>query len=52
MNLFKILEQKGINAAGTIRPNRFKDPKFVSDCDLKKKGRGSSEEFISDDDFA
>lgn len=47
--LFEILKQKQINAVGTVRINRFNKPTFTSDKDLKIKGRGSSEEFVSRD---
>ena len=47
--LFEILHDKKINAAGTIRINRFNNPQFLSDSVLKKKGRGSSDQIVSRD---
>ena len=47
--LFQILNQKQINAIGTIRTNRFNNIPFVTDAALKKKGRGSSDEIVSRD---
>lgn len=47
--LFQILDQKKIYAAGTVRLDRFAKPPFSSDNEMKKKGRGSSEEVISED---
>lgn len=45
--LIEILKQRSINAACTIRINRFSNPQFLSDSVLKKQGRGSSDEMIS-----
>lgn len=45
--LFEILKDRDILAAGTIRLNRFKEPPFPTDKDMKSKGRGSSSQFIS-----
>ena len=48
--LFEILNQLKINAAGTIRINRFNNPQFISDLELKKKGRGTSDQLVSRDE--
>lgn len=45
--LFEILAQKKIYAAGTIRIDRFAKPPFTKDSEMKKKGRGCSEEVVS-----
>lgn len=45
--VFEILAQKQIYAAGTVRLDRFSKPPFSSDADMKKKGRGCSEEVVS-----
>lgn len=45
--LFEILAQKQIYAAGTIRLDRFAKPPFKSDSDMKKMGRGCSEEIVN-----
>ncbi|XP_037048670.1 piggyBac transposable element-derived protein 2-like, partial [Bradysia coprophila] len=47
--LFEVLAQKKIYAAGTIRLDRFAKPPFSSDSDMKKKIRGCSEEVVSSD---
>lgn len=47
--LFEILTQKQIYAAGTIRLDRFAKPPFNVDSDMKKKGRGSSDQIVSSD---
>lgn len=47
--LFEVLAQKKIYAAGTIRLDRFAKPPFSSDAEMKKKIRGSSEEVVSSD---
>lgn len=47
--LFKILAQKKIYAAGTVRLDRFSKPPFSADAEMKKKGRGCSEEVVSSD---
>lgn len=47
--LFEILKQNKINAAGTIRINRFANPRLPSEKEMKQKGRGSSAECISAD---
>jgi hypothetical protein len=39
------LEKLGIHSLGTVRPNRLKGCKFSSDKEMKKRGRGSYEEF-------
>lgn len=49
INYSKYYYKKKINAAGTIRVNRFNKPNFSSDTEMRKKGRGSSEEFTSRD---
>lgn len=46
--LLEILSQKEFNAAGTIRVNRFNNPPFIADKVLNKKGRGSNDEVISE----
>lgn len=46
--LFEVLAQKKIYAAGTIRLDRFAKP-FSTDGDMKKKVRGHSEEVVSSD---
>lgn len=48
-NLLEILNQKLINAAGTARTNRFRNPNFLTDKELMKSGRGSSQELVSND---
>lgn len=45
--LFEILARKQIYAAGTVRLDRFSKPPFSSDSEMKKKGRGCSEEVVS-----
>lgn len=47
--LFEIMHNLKINAAGTVRINRFKSPPLLSDKDLKLKGRGCSDEVVSTD---
>lgn len=47
--LYQILAQKKIYAAGTIRIDRFAKPPFKSDADMRKMGRGSSDEIVSSD---
>lgn len=47
--LFEILSQKHIYAAGTVRLNRFSQPPFSPDSEMKKRGRGCSEEVVSSD---
>ncbi|XP_049945878.1 piggyBac transposable element-derived protein 3-like isoform X1 [Schistocerca serialis cubense] len=46
-NLLEILKIKYIYAAGTARLCRMPNVPFTSDKDLKKKGRGFSEEVVS-----
>lgn len=46
-NVFEILAQKQIFAAGTIRIDRFSKPPFSSDAEMHKKGRGCCEELVS-----
>ena len=45
--IFEILSQLKINAAGTVRINRFNCASFSSETELKKKGRGTSEQISS-----
>lgn len=40
-------KQRQINVACTIRTNRFKSPPFLSDKEIKKEGRGFSEELVN-----
>lgn len=47
--LLQWLQNNYIYATGTIRPDRFRKPPFSTENELKKKGRGSCEEFISGD---
>lgn len=47
--MFQVLAQKKIYAAGTIRIDRFARPPFTKDSEMKKKGRGCSEEVVSAD---
>ena len=46
-NLFEVLKQKGIKAAGTIRVNRFENPPLMPDRELSKAGRGACDEVVS-----
>lgn len=48
-NLFQYLDSRCIYAIGTIRANRFANPRLPSDKEMKKKGRGSSAISISKD---
>lgn len=48
-SLLQYLRSRNIFATGTIRLNRFCNPKLSSDKVLKKKGRGACEESISTD---
>lgn len=48
-NLLQYLRQKNIYVAGTARVERFKNPPFSSDADMKKQGRGTAEELVSGD---
>ncbi|XP_047116200.1 piggyBac transposable element-derived protein 3-like [Schistocerca piceifrons] len=41
------LGKMGIQSLGTVRPNRLKGCMFTSDKVMKKKGRGSYEEYLS-----
>ncbi|KAG4070715.1 hypothetical protein HA402_013635 [Bradysia odoriphaga] len=45
--VFEILLQKKILAAGTIRIDRFAKPPFSSDAEMHKNGRGCCEELVS-----
>ncbi|XP_061397982.1 piggyBac transposable element-derived protein 2-like, partial [Musca vetustissima] len=47
--LFEMLKRNKINAAGTIRVNRFANPRLPVEKEMKQKGRGSSAECISAD---
>lgn len=47
--LFEILKRKNIFAAATIRINRFANPTLADEKTLKKQGRGSSSECVSND---
>lgn len=46
--LLEILKEKGINAGGTIRVDRFAKPPLFSDQDMAKNGRGYSESVVSE----
>jgi hypothetical protein len=46
---FEILKKLKINAAGTLRLNRFANPPFLTDRETKIKGRGHAEEVESRD---
>lgn len=48
-NLFELLTYKMINAAGTIRVNRFAQPNFKTDAQMKISGRGSTDQLVSAD---
>lgn len=48
LNLFYTLQKKKINAFGIKRTNRFCNPPFLSDKDMKKMGRGTLYEISSD----
>lgn len=48
-HLFQFLQAKSIFAVGTIRVNRFLNPKLLSDKELKAKGRGASSIAVSKD---
>uniref|UniRef100_A0A0K0EC24 DDE_Tnp_1_7 domain-containing protein n=1 Tax=Strongyloides stercoralis TaxID=6248 RepID=A0A0K0EC24_STRER len=41
------LEKTGLNYLGTIRPNRLKGCQFSSDKDMRRKGRGTMEEYYT-----
>lgn len=45
--VFEVLSQKKIYAAGTVRLDRFAKPPFTCDKEMKKTGRGCSEEVVS-----
>jgi hypothetical protein len=45
--ILELLKTKGMNAAGTIRVNRFNKPPLLSDSVMKKKERGYGEEVTS-----
>lgn len=42
-HLLEVLTQMNINAAGTVRINRFGTTKLLSDKELQKKGRGAAD---------
>ncbi len=44
-----ILRNKGVNAAGTIRVDRFAKPPLLSEKEMTKKGRGFSDSVVSHD---
>lgn len=48
--LLEILKERGINAGGTIRINRFSKPPLLSDKEMAKKGRGYSDSVVSEND--
>jgi hypothetical protein len=45
--ILELLKTKGMNAAWTIRVNRFNKPPLLSDPVMKKKERGYSNEVTS-----
>jgi Transposase IS4 len=47
--VFEVLKELKINAAGTLRVNRFTHPQFLSDKEMKFKGLGFSDEVESRD---
>lgn len=47
--LFEIMCNRKINCAGTIRVNRFSNPTFMNDRQMKQAGRGSSDSVSSID---
>ncbi|KAG5885819.1 hypothetical protein JTB14_001831 [Gonioctena quinquepunctata] len=48
-NLLQYLRRKEIYASCSARQDRFNEPLFPSDKDMKTSGRGTSEEIISQD---
>ena len=48
-NVLQVLRNNYIYATCTARLNRFNNPLFSSDKEMKRRGRGSSEEVISQD---
>lgn len=48
-NVFEILRSHGINAAGTVRINRFASPPIMPDKDIMKKQRGFCDSVTSRD---
>lgn len=48
-NLLQHLRRKQIYVSCTARQNRFRNPPFSSDAQMKKSGRGTAEELISRD---
>ncbi|XP_040072936.1 piggyBac transposable element-derived protein 2-like [Ixodes scapularis] len=45
LKLLVTLAQRGIYALGTVRANRLQGCKMASDTELRKRGRGSAEEY-------
>lgn len=45
----EILRDKGVNAAGTIRVDRFAKPPLLTEKEMAKKGRGFSDSVVSCD---
>lgn len=48
--LLEILKNRGINAGGTIRVDRFCKPPLLPDAEMAKKGRGHSDSVVSNDE--
>lgn len=48
--LLEVLRDRSIAAAGTVRINRMANPPFRDDKDMKKAGRGTSDEVFSKDE--
>ncbi|KAG5883639.1 hypothetical protein JTB14_025142 [Gonioctena quinquepunctata] len=48
-HLFQFLQAKSIFAVGTVRMNRFSNPKLPTDKELRAKGRGTSSITLSKD---
>lgn len=48
-NLLQMLKSKNILAAGTIRVNRFNKPPLLTDKEISKRPRGSSDQVVSRD---
>lgn len=47
--LLEVLKEKGVNAGGTIRVDRFAKPPLLSDKEMLKEGRGHSDSVVSKD---
>lgn len=45
--LLEVMKEKKINLAGTVRLNRFANPPLLSDKDMRKKPKGSSDSVTS-----